>query len=162
MKQLMRFKINGELVEAAVLPNTTLLNFLRDTLGITSVKRGCDEGDCGACTVLVNGKGVASCSTLAAQVQGKEIVTVEGLSKGGELSPYQQAFVDEFAIQCGFCTPGMVLSVVALLNENPDPTEAEIRDYLRGNICRCTGYTNIINAVRRAQELLKESGKKEH
>lgn len=161
MKQYMQFTINGELVEAAVLPNTTLLNFLRDDLGITSVKRGCDEGDCGACTVLVDGKGVASCSTLAAQVQGKHIVTVEGLTKGGNLSPYQQAFIDEFAIQCGFCTPGMVLSVVALLDENPDPTEEEVRDYLRGNICRCTGYNTIINAVYKAKEYLEEQKKKE-
>lgn len=152
MKQLMTFNINHNTYELAVEPDLTLVDLLREELGLTGTKKGCNDGDCGACTVLVDGKAVASCSTLAVAVQGKEIITIEGISDHGVLDPVQQAFIDCFAIQCGFCTPGMILATIALLNENPDPTEEEIRDYLRGNICRCTGYTKIIEAVFKAKE----------
>ena len=155
MKQLMKFHINGDDYEIAVDINTTLLEVLREDLHLTGAKTGCNEGDCGACTVLVDDQPVASCTTLAAEVQGREITPIEGLVTKDGLPPVQQAFVDNFAIQCGYCTPGMVLATVALLKENPDPTEEEIRDYLRGNICRCTGYVGIINAVMDAKERLK-------
>lgn len=152
MKRLMTFNVNGEGYEIAVAMGTTLLDVLREDLKLTGAKKGCDDGDCGSCTVLVDGTAVSSCSTLACEVQNKEIITIEGLEKNGELSPVQQAFIDEYAIECGFCSPGMILCATALLNENPDPTEDEIRDYLRGNICRCTGYAKIINAVLAAKE----------
>jgi len=154
-KQLMSFNINGENYELALAPGVTLVDMLREELGLTGTKKGCDDGDCGACTVLVDGKAVASCTTLAAEVQDKEIITIEGLAKGDQLHPLQVAFIEQFAVECGFCTPGMILSSVALLNENPDPTEAEIRDALRGNICRCTGYAKIVDAVKAAQKVLK-------
>lgn len=157
MKQLMNFNINSIDYVLAVEPNTTLIDLLREQLHLTGVKKGCDEGDCGACSVLCNGKVIPSCSTLAADVQGMEIVTIEGIQQGGVLHPVQKAFVECFAIQCGFCTPGMVIATIALLNENPDPTEEEIRDFLRGNICRCTGYTKIIDAVNMAKELMKQA-----
>lgn len=147
MKQLMTFNVNREIYDIAVAPGTTLLDVLREDLGLTGAKKGCDDGDCGACTVLVEGKAVASCTTLAAEVQNKEITTIEGLAKDGQLHPLQKSFVENFAVECGFCTPGMILSGVALLNENPNPTEEEIRDALRGNICRCTGYAKIVEAV---------------
>ena len=151
MKRVMSFMINGELREAAVADNTTLLEVLREDLHLTGAKTGCNEGDCGACSVLLDGQIVASCTTLAADADGRQITTIEGLASKEGLHPVQQAFVDNFAIQCGYCTPGMVLATVALLNENPDPTEEEIRDYLRGNICRCTGYVKIIDAVNDAK-----------
>ena len=147
MKQLMHFNINGIDYDVAVEPNTTLVDLLREQLHITGVKKACNEGECGACSVLCDGRVIPSCTTLAADVQDTNIITIEGVKQGDLLHPVQQAFVDCFAIQCGFCTPGMVLSVIALLNDNPDPTEEEMRDYLRGNICRCTGYTKIIDAI---------------
>jgi aerobic-type carbon monoxide dehydrogenase small subunit (CoxS/CutS family) len=137
--------------EAASEPGMTLVDLLREELGFTGVKKGCDDGDCGACTVLIDGKTAASCTTLAIDVQGSSITTFEGVKQGKNLHPVQQAFIDAFALQCGFCTPGMILSVIALLGENPNPSEDEIRDYLRGNICRCTGYTKIIDAVNLAK-----------
>lgn len=152
MKQLMVFNINGTEYEVAVAPNKTLLEVLKDELRLTGAKTGCNEGDCGACTVLLDGKCVASCTLLAIQAQGHEITTIEGLATADGLHPVQQAFIDCFAIQCGYCTPGMILATVALLNENPDPTEYEIRDFLRGNICRCTGYKQIVEAVMEAKE----------
>lgn len=158
MKQLMHFTINNTEFKLAVDTDATLLDLLRDEIRLTGVKKGCDEGDCGACTVLADGMPIASCTTLAAEVQDMKITTIEGLATGHGLHPLQQAFIDCFAVQCGFCTPGMILSCVALLAENPDPTEEEIRDYLRGNICRCTGYTKIIDAVNQAKEVLKKSG----
>lgn len=151
MKQLMTFYVNSVPYELAIDTSMTLLDMLREELGLTGAKKGCDDGDCGACTVLVDGKAVASCTTLAAEVQNKEIITIEGLAKNGNLHPLQRAFIDCFALQCGYCTPGMILSGVALLSENPDPTEEEIRDTLRGNICRCTGYTKIIDAINQAK-----------
>lgn len=152
MKKLMSFNVNHEQYELAVESDATLVDVLREDIGLTGVKKGCNDGDCGACSVLVDGKVVASCTTFAADVQDKEIITIEGIGGNGVLDPVQQAFVDCFAIQCGFCTPGMILAAIALLNENPDPTEEEIRDYLRGNICRCTGYSKIVNAVKKAAE----------
>lgn len=147
MKQLIELKVNGECYETAVEPRRTLLEVLRDNLGLTGAKEGCDLGACGACTVLIDGKATLSCLTLAIDAQGKEISTVEGLAKEGKLHPLQQNFVDHGAIQCGFCTPGMVLSAKALLDENPHPTEEEVKKGISGNLCRCTGYTKIVEAV---------------
>ena len=156
MKQIITLYVNGIRHELAVEPNAVLADVLREQLRLVGVKKGCDDGDCGACSVLCDGQVIPSCTTLACEVEGKEITTIEGVRQGDQLHPVQQAFVDCFAIQCGFCTPGMVLATIALLNENPDPTEEEIRDYLRGNICRCTGYTKIIDAIRQAKEVLKQ------
>ena len=156
MKRILNLKVNGVDYSIAAEPNALLADVLREDLHLTGVKKGCNDGDCGACSVLCNGKVIPSCTTLACEVEGQEIITIEGVKQGDQLHPVQQAFVDCFAIQCGFCTPGMVLAVIALLDENPDPTEDEIRDYLRGNICRCTGYTKIIKAVQQAKEVLKK------
>ena len=136
---------------------TTLVDALRDHLGLTGVKKGCDEGECGACTVLLDGDAIASCTYLAVEAEGHDIVTIEGLADPitGELHPVQQAFIECFAVQCGFCTPGMILAATALLNHYPDPTEDEIRDVMRGNICRCTGYTKIVDAIVQARDMLK-------
>ncbi len=150
MKMPIELRINGENVNVFVDGNQTLLDFLREQQGLTGVKRGCDQGDCGACTILLDGQPVNSCLTLVSEVAGKEITTIEGLSKDGRLHPLQEAFVDYNAVQCGFCTPGMILTAVALLNENPNPTPEEIRQYLRGNLCRCTGYNQIVHAIHAA------------
>ena len=147
--------INGESVEAAVEPNQTLLQFLREDLGLTGTKHGCGLGDCGACTVIMDGKAVNSCLVLAIQAQGKDILTIEGLAVNGQLHPIQQAFVDKGAIQCGFCTPGMILSAKAFLDTNPEPSEHDIRTAISGNLCRCTGYQKIVEAVESAAERLK-------
>lgn len=128
----------------------TLLEVIRDDLGLAGAKEGCGVGMCGACTILVDGKPVNGCLTLAAQVADKEILTIEGIQKDGELHPVQQAFIQERAFQCAYCTPGFILTTVALLNENQDPSDEEIRDYLSGNLCRCGSYLNIVHAVRRA------------
>ena len=146
MKQEITLKVNGASHTVSVAPRQTLLEVLRDELDLTGVKLGCEEGDCGVCTVLVDGKAVNSCLMLAIQGQGKEITTIEGLGKGG-LHPLQQAFIDHFAVQCGFCTPGMILSAKALLDENPQPSEEEVRVALSGNLCRCGGYVKIVEAV---------------
>ena len=161
MTQVVKLHVNGADYELALDTRTTLVDALRDHLGLTGVKKGCDEGECGACTVLLDGDAVASCTYLAVEAEGHDIITIEGLAKDGELHPMQQAFIDCFAVQCGFCTPGMILAAVALLNHNPDPTEDEIRDTLRGNICRCTGYTKIIDAIMQAKEVLKQGRKAE-
>lgn len=143
--------VNGETYVVEHVPvSRTLLQVLRDDLGLTGTKEGCGEGDCGACTVIMDGKAVNSCLVLAAEAEGKAVVTVEGLVKDGKLHPLQQAFVDEGAVQCGFCTPGMLMSAKALLDVNPSPTEAEIRTTLSGNLCRCTGYVRIVSAVQKA------------
>ncbi len=147
MKRELKLKVNGAIYEAYVEPWKTLLDVLREEIGLTGVKTGCEEGECGACTVLLDGKAVNSCLMLAHQAQGKEIVTIEGLEGGQGLHPLQQAFVDHFAVQCGFCTPGMLLSAKALLDRNPHPDEEEVRIALSGNLCRCTGYVKIVEAV---------------
>jgi len=143
------FKLNGKLVEVDVSPNTTLLDVLRRKLSILSVKRGCERGECGACTVLMDGNPVCSYLILAPQVEGREIITIEYLSKGGEIHPIQEAFIEAGAIQCGFCTPGFILTVYALLKKNPNPNINEIKKALEGNLCRCIGYAKIIKAVQR-------------
>jgi carbon-monoxide dehydrogenase small subunit len=153
-----RMKVNGDWKEASVQPETTLLEALRETWGLTGAKRGCDEGDCGACTVLLDGKPVNSCLVLAIRVDGREITTIEGLGKEDRLHPLQSAFIHHGALQCGFCGPGMILSAKALLDSNPNPTEAEIRQALAGNICRCTGYSKIIEAVQSASLMMKGTG----
>ncbi len=139
--------VNGRHYELAVKPNTLLVEVLASELGLQGVKRGCDCGSCGACTVILDGRAVKSCSILALHANGREVITIEGLAEGNRLHPIQQAFIDHFAIQCGYCTPGMILSAKALLDENPNPTEHEIKETLRGNLCRCTGYVKIIEAV---------------
>ena len=159
MTQLVTLRVNGVDYDLALDTMTTLLDALRDHLGFKGVKRGCNQGECGACTVLIDNNAIASCTYLAVDAEGCEITTIEGLAKDGVLHPVQQAFIDCFAVQCGFCTPGMILATVALLHHNPDPTEEEVRDYLRGNICRCTGYTKIIDAVMKAKEVMKQQAR---
>ncbi|MEW6532454.1 MAG: (2Fe-2S)-binding protein [Thermodesulfobacteriota bacterium] len=152
MKTLIQLTVNGELVEAAVDANRTLVQFLREDLELTGTKHGCGLGDCGACTVLLDGKPVNSCLVLAVQANGRSVLTIEGLAENGKLHPIQQAFVDKGAIQCGFCTPGMILSAKALLDTNTKPTEIEIRTAISGNLCRCTGYQKIVQAIQTAAE----------
>jgi len=146
--------VNGELHRLEVEPNTLLLNLLRDRLGLTGAKYGCGIGECGACTVLLDGEAVLACMTLAVDCDGRRVETVEGLSQGEELHPIQRAYLEEAAVQCGFCTPGFILTTKALLSENPHPSEEEIRAYLKGNLCRCTGYVSIVKAVQRAAQEL--------
>jgi carbon-monoxide dehydrogenase small subunit len=145
-------KVNGQTWSGTVGPNLRLLDFLREELGLTGTKEGCGEGECGACTILLDGKAVDSCLMLAAEADGHELVTIEGLAQHGRLDPLQEAFIEEGAVQCGFCIPGMIMSAKALLLENPEPDEANIKRALAGNLCRCTGYTKIISAVRKAAE----------
>ena len=152
MKIPINITVNGEEYSLEIPPQMMLLKLLRETLGLTGVKRGCGEGDCGACTVIVEGKAVLSCLTLAASVNGGQILTIEGLVEGAELHPLQRAFVEKGAVQCGFCTPGMIMSAKALLEANPHPTEEQIKRGLAGNLCRCTGYAKIIEAVKAAAD----------
>jgi len=148
MKKIeVEFTINGKKRRLSVKPNDLLINIIRNDLFLTGSKYGCGIGECGACTVLINSEPVLSCLTLVATVDGKEITTIEGLAKGNELHPMQIAFLKNAAVQCGFCTPSMILTATALLKENPNPTEDEIRDYMRGNLCRCTGYIQIVKAI---------------
>ena len=149
MKIWIKITVNKQEYELAVEPNLTLLGLLRNTMGLTGTKKGCNEGDCGACTVLLDGKPVSSCLVLAVQANGKDILTIEGVEMEGEgeLHPLQQAFVENGAIQCGFCIPGMILSAKALLDRNPHPSEREIRLAISGNLCRCTGYQKIVEAI---------------
>lgn len=144
----LRMTVNGELREMQVPASATLADALRENLGLIGTKIGCEEGECGACTVLVDGVAVNSCLYLALKANGKQIRTVEGLARNGQLHPLQQAFIDHGAVQCGYCTPGMLLSAVALLEQNPHPTDDEIRRSISGNLCRCTGYIKIIDAIR--------------
>ncbi len=144
--------VNGEHLESLIDPKMTLQNFLHDTLGLIGTKEGCGSGMCGCCTVLVDGKAVKSCLILALQVRGKTVLTIEGLAQGETLDPLQTAFIENGALQCGYCTPGMVMSGKALLEENPNPSEQEIRQALSGNLCRCTGYNKIVKAVLSASE----------
>jgi carbon-monoxide dehydrogenase small subunit len=142
-----KFIINGESYEITVCSKDSLLDVLRETLGLTGTKKGCNSGECGACTVIVDGKPVNACLTLAVEADGKEILTIEGLSEGGKLSSLQESFLEHGAVQCGYCTPGMIMSSQVLLNENPVPSEEEIKNAIAGNFCRCTGYTKIIEAI---------------
>lgn len=150
-------KLNDEPVEELIQENWTLLDFLRNNLGLTGTKKGCEEGECGACTVLLDDKPVNSCLTLAVEADGREIRTIEGVARNGELYPIQKAFIEKWGLQCGFCTPGMIMSATALLKENPNPTELEIREAIAGNLCRCTGYTKIVEAISTAAEVLREA-----
>jgi carbon-monoxide dehydrogenase small subunit len=150
-----KFTLNGQPVEADVSARTLLVHFIRDDLVMTGTHIGCDTTSCGACTVLVDGRPTKSCTLLAVQAEGAEVTTVEGLAQGGQLHPIQEAFHQCHGLQCGFCTPGMMLSSVALLKENPHPTEDEIRWGLSGNLCRCTGYVNIVKAVQYAAEKME-------
>jgi carbon-monoxide dehydrogenase small subunit len=149
-KQNVKLTVNGAAVEAEVEPRTLLIHLLREHLNITGPHIGCETSHCGACTIDLNGRSVKSCTVFAAQADGGEILTVEGLAQGGELHPLQQAFAEEHGLQCGFCTPGMLIRAYRLLQENPDPTDEEIRWGISGNLCRCTGYQNIVKAVRSA------------
>ena len=153
-KQLLKMKVNGKEIETFVRTDARLLDVLRD-LGYLGVKEGCGTGECGACTVIMDGKTVLSCITFALQANGKEIITVEGLAKNGKLHPVQEAFVEKGAVQCGYCIPGFIMSSVYLLNKNPNPTREEILDALEGNLCRCTGYVKIIEAVEAAAKKMR-------
>ena len=146
----LQFSVNGHPVSLETSPGRTLLDLLREDLKLTGTKHGCGIGECGACTVLLDGKPVNSCLTLAAQVDGRQVETVEGLSRSGRLHPLQEAFLKHHALQCGFCTPGVLLSAKALLDANPDPTEKQIREAISGNLCRCTGYEPIVEAIKAA------------
>jgi aerobic-type carbon monoxide dehydrogenase small subunit (CoxS/CutS family) len=152
----MIINVNGKQQRFDVEPNTLLLNLIRDEMSLTGTKYGCGIGECGACTVLLDGDAVLACMMLAVDADGHRVDTVEGLSDGNKLHPIQQAYLDEGAVQCGFCTPGFIMSTKALLDKNPNPNEAEIREYLNGNICRCTGYVNIVKAVQSAAVKMKE------
>ncbi|RLB32277.1 MAG: (2Fe-2S)-binding protein [Deltaproteobacteria bacterium] len=149
--------INGEKVESLIEPNMTLQEFLHDTLGMTGTKKGCGSGLCGCCTVLVDGMAVKSCLILAMQVKGRNIRTIEGLAQGEKLDPVQEAFIENAAIQCGFCSPGMIMASKALLEESPNPSEEDVRMALSGNLCRCTGYHKIVKAVLSASEKYRQA-----
>lgn len=151
--------INGKEYSSYIPCNLTLLDFLRESIGFMGAKKGCDSGHCGACTVLLEGKAINSCMLLAIQADGKRVTTIEGLNEGEKLHPIQEAFIEENAIQCGFCMPGMIMSAKGLLDKNPNPTNLEIKEALSGNLCRCTGYTKIINAVKNAADKLNNQRK---
>jgi carbon-monoxide dehydrogenase small subunit len=155
MKYDIELNVNGVIYPLGVEPWERLLTVIRRELKLMGTKYGCGSGDCGACTVLVDGQAVNSCMLLAVRMQGKKITTIEGLAVNGQLTPIQQAFIDNGALQCGYCTPGMILATKALLDENPDPTDEEIADGLAGNLCRCTGYKKIFEAVRHSAEVLR-------
>ena len=150
MKRLLSFILNGRRREDAIGETMLLLDYLRETLGLVGTKRGCDGGECGACTVLIDGEAALACLTLTARCEGRKVETIEGVASAGRLSRLQQAFHEKLGAQCGFCTPGMIMSAEALLRRNPNPGDAEIREALGGNLCRCTGYVKIIEAVRAA------------
>ncbi len=151
-KQILKFTLNGAPCEIEVAPNELLLNVLRERELLTGTKYGCGIGECGACTVHIDGEPILSCLQLAVSVEGKSVVTIEGIAKGNELDPLQKSFLDHGAVQCGFCTPGMVMMGRSLLDENPEPTEHEVRDHMRGHLCRCTGYAAIVEAVMAAKD----------
>ncbi len=155
----LKINVNDTWIEKEIPPGRRLLDFLREDLGLTGTKEGCGEGECGACTVILDGKAVDSCLVLAAQCHEKHVITIEGLGNEDELDPVQQAFLENGAVQCGFCIPGMVLSSKALLDENEDPSETEIKNAISGNLCRCTGYDKILTSVKRAAEIKKGRGK---
>jgi aerobic carbon-monoxide dehydrogenase small subunit len=149
-KQTVSFTLNGKPVTLEVDPRMLLVHALREAIGLTGTHIGCDTSQCGACTVFMDGSSVKSCTIFAVQIEAANVLTVEGLKQNGDLHPLQQAFWDDHGLQCGYCTPGMIMSAYGLLNENPEPTETEIREGLRGNFCRCTGYQNIVKAVQSA------------
>lgn len=157
-KQVINLKINGEQHEVAVEPNWTLLATVREVLSFTGAKEGCGTGDCGACSMMIDGRLVTSCLVLAPEADGREVVSIEGLATNGTLSPVQQAFIDAGGVQCGFCTPGMVMAATALLERNSNPTFEDIRNGLAGNLCRCTGYTKIYQAVELAAQRMTSGG----
>ncbi|MFN7986340.1 MAG: (2Fe-2S)-binding protein [Thermoanaerobaculia bacterium] len=159
MKKTITLEVNGVSETAEVEVGTTLLRFLRDGLDLTGTKEGCNEGECGSCMVLLDGRAVNGCLVLAVECDGRSVTTVEGLSKDGVLHPLQKAFLTHAAIQCGFCTPGMVVSAAALLREKPDPTEDDVKKALAGNLCRCTGYKQIVDAVRAAAAEMREAAR---
>jgi len=150
------FHLNGKATKALVKPNSTLLDLLHNELKLTGTKRGCDRGDCGACTVQLNGRAVNACLVLAPQVDGKEVITIEGIGTPEKLHPLQQAFVEMDAVQCGYCIPGLIMSAKALIEENPNPTSEEIRNYVSGNLCRCTGYLHQIDAIKSAAAKIRK------
>jgi carbon-monoxide dehydrogenase small subunit len=154
-KELIELKINGDFQELAVPPHRTLLDLLREELGLMGSKDGCNVGECGACTVLLDGEPVLSCLTLAVRCRGREVLTIEGLAREGKLHPLQEAFVYEGAVQCGYCTPGFIMMAKSMLDSNPDLSDEEIRDGLTGNLCRCTGYVKIIKAIKVAAEKIR-------
>jgi len=156
-KRILGFTLNGRPVEVAVKPGRTLVQVLREDLGHTGAKRACNSGACSACTVLLDGAPVNACSVLAVQAQGREVATIEGLAEGAKLHPLQDAFLDEGGLQCGFCTPGMILTAKALLDGNPDPTATEVREAITGNLCRCTGYVKIVDSILTAAERMREA-----
>ncbi len=158
MRQRIHVRVNGVLESHEVPVGMSLLTFLRDVLDLTGAKEGCNEGECGACVVLMDGRAVNSCLVLAVDADGREVTTVEGLGRAGRLHPLQQAFLDHQAVQCGFCTPGMLLSALALLTENPNPGEDQIRTAMAGNLCRCTGYRQILDAIMDAAEVMRARG----
>ena len=149
-KRIINFKLNGVDRDEYVMDNQTMVDFLRKQMHLTGTKRGCEEGECGACTILLDGEAVNSCMMLAVEADGHEIVTIEGLKQDGVLHPVQREFIDKWALQCGFCTPGMIMSAVSLLSDNPHPTEEQIREGISGNLCRCTGYAKIVEAIKAA------------
>ena len=149
------FTLNGRLQEIDVQPHELLLDVVRERLGLTGAKRSCDVQVCGACTLLVDGRPISACTTLALEVRGRSVLTIEGLAENGKLHPLQQAFIEHGGFQCGFCTPGMILAAKALLDENPDPSEAELKHFMHGNICRCTGYKKIIESIMAAAKTMR-------
>ncbi len=155
-KRIISFTLNGEPTEAVVEDNMSLLDFIRETLQLTGTKKGCEEGECGACTVMLDGRPINSCMSLAREIEGHDLVTIEGIAVNGQLTVVQRKFIEKWALQCGYCTPGMIMSATALLNENPNPTEEEIRVAIEGNLCRCTGYAKIVEAISEAAKELRE------
>jgi aerobic-type carbon monoxide dehydrogenase small subunit (CoxS/CutS family) len=159
MERIIHLSINDENYEVIARPRESLLDVLRNKLKLTGTKIGCNEGDCGACTVIMDGRSVNACLVLAVEAEGHKIITIEGLARGAEIHPLQEAFVKHGGFQCGYCTPGMLLSAKALLDEIPDPTEAEIRKGISGNLCRCTGYTKIVESIREAARTMRGARK---
>ncbi len=155
MERIIHLNVNGEKYEVIARPRESLLDILRNKLQLTGTKIGCNEGDCGACTVIMDGRTVNACLVLAVEAEGRKIITVEGLAQGPQLHPLQEAFIQHGGFQCGYCTPGMLLSAKALLDENPDPTDEEIRKGISGNLCRCTGYAKIVESIRHAAQSMK-------
>lgn len=154
-KRIISFTLNGEPCNAICEDNMSLLDFIREELKLTGTKKGCEEGECGACTVMLDGRPINSCMCLASEVEGHELTTIEGLAINGVLTPVQRQFIDKWALQCGYCTPGMIMSATALLRTNPNPTEEEIRVAIEGNLCRCTGYAKIVEAISAAAEEIR-------